>query len=67
MRSEEISPDYLLTPQDRCDACQAQAYFQVQFESGELFFCLHHWLVNKDSMVDIALDVVDESERLLAK
>jgi len=67
MRSEEISPDYLLTPQDRCDACQAQAYFQVQFESGELFFCLHHWSVNKDSIVDFALDVVDESARLLVR
>ena len=34
-----------LKPQDRCDhgACGAQALVRVQFETGLLDFCNHHW------------------------
>jgi len=34
-----------LKPQDRCDhrACGAQALVRVQFETGLLDFCGHHW------------------------
>jgi hypothetical protein len=67
MKSVLVSPDYEITNEDLCDACQAQAYVYAQFESGELLFCLHHWQEHKIKIEETALTIVNESERLLAK
>jgi hypothetical protein len=64
MEPEVAETDYLLTANDRCDACQAQAYVYVKLESGDLLFCLHHWRANFKSLSMIATSVVDESGRL---
>lgn len=59
--------DYLLNNEDRCDVCQAQAYVYVALESGELLFCLHHWSENETALQNIAVDVIDETEKLLVR
>ncbi len=65
MEPEVSDTDYLLTANDRCDACQAQAYVYVKLESGDLLFCLHHWKVHFKKLVMIATSITDETERLL--
>jgi hypothetical protein len=65
MKPEVADTDYLLTANDRCDACQAQAYVHVELESGDLLFCLHHWKKHFNKLVIIATSFTDETERLL--
>lgn len=67
MKPEVEDTDYALKVEDRCDACQAQAYIQVTLESGDLLFCLHHWKKHQEEILPSALAVVDESERLLLR
>jgi hypothetical protein len=55
----------LLTANDRCDACGAQAYYAVELKSGELFFCRHHFAKHEDTLISIAVDIYDESEALI--
>lgn len=58
--------EWLLTAQDRCDACGAQAYVQVRGVNGELLFCGHHFnKANGDKLNAFAFDIVDERERLI--
>lgn len=52
------------TPNESCDSCPSQSYYMVVFESGNLFFCRHHFNKNEAVIFDSALDVVDESELL---
>lgn len=55
----------VLTANDRCDRCGAQAYMKVTLHSGgELLFCGHHGRANADALRDIASSVVDETNRL---
>lgn len=67
MEAENKVPDYVLTVEDRCDACGAQAYVYVVLESGDLLFCLHHWNANKSVLEKSATEVIDETEKLLFK
>jgi hypothetical protein len=67
METKTADTDYVLNASDRCDACISQAYVYVKLESGDLLFCLHHWTENKDLLSVLALEVLDESERLLAR
>lgn len=57
-------PDYVITNEDRCDACGAQAYVYVALESGDLLFCFHHWKENKEVLEKSATEVIDESAKL---
>lgn len=52
------------TPTERCDQCNAQSYYMAVFDSGNLFFCYHHFNEHSDKIFESALDVVDESELL---
>lgn len=52
------------TPAHRCDSCVSQSYFLVVFETGNLYFCNHHFKKNEALIFDTAIDVVDESELL---
>ncbi len=57
---ETVEPD----ARDRCDTCQAQAYFRCFFDGGTLDFCNHHYTLYENTLKDIMLDVIDESEKL---
>lgn len=54
----------LLKVSDRCDACGAQAFFLVELKTGELAFCRHHFSKHESSLLEIAIDVYDESDVL---
>lgn len=58
------SVERTLTASDRCDACGAQAYYEVKLETGELFFCRHHFSKNEDALINVAIDIYDESDVL---
>lgn len=53
-----------LTRADRCDRCGSQAYFKVEFISGELVFCNHHYSWHKEKLMKTALSIYDESHKL---
>lgn len=55
------------TALEQCDLCSSQSYFMVVMESGNLFFCNHHFKKNEAVIFEKALDVVDESELLLRR
>ena len=42
MATQEQIVDRVLTAEDRCDACNAQAKVIATFLNGELMFCGHH-------------------------
>lgn len=67
MESKEKSSDYLLTAKDLCDACSARAYVYVEFESGELLFCLHHWKKHENKIAETALKVDDQYEKIVVE
>lgn len=55
-----------LTASDRCDRCGAQAYLRVHLASGsELLFCAHHGREHADKLRTIAVNVHDESGKLI--
>ena len=55
-----------LTASDRCDRCGAQAYLRVQLASGsELLFCAHHAREHGEKLRTIAVNVHDETSKLL--
>jgi hypothetical protein len=58
----------LLEPQDRCDSCGAQAYVLVIFPDDKaLTFCGHHWKKHSAKLIELAVDVVDETDKLSPK
>ena len=58
--------EFRLSPQDRCDACGAQAYVAVKLADGELLFCAHHAAEHKAKLAPIATEWHDETARLHA-
>lgn len=64
MVTMEATDERVITSSDRCDKCSAQAYFLAVFDSGELYFCRHHFLKNEDAIREFAYHIVDESEIL---
>ena len=55
-----------LTAADRCDRCGAQAYLRVELQTGgELLFCAHHAREHGEKLRTIAVNVHDETSRLL--
>jgi hypothetical protein len=55
----------LLTANDRCDRCGAQAYVRVILLSGsELLFCAHHAREHETRLREVAATIHDETERL---
>lgn len=54
-----------LTASDRCDRCGAQAYIRARLVTGgELLFCAHHGRQHLPALVDRAVDIRDETDRL---
>lgn len=63
---EEVSD--LLDANDRCDKCGAQAFVLVMFEGDtSLMFCSHHWNESKEKLTEVAIDVIDETQKLLRR
>lgn len=68
--SADQSEEWILTAQDRCDSCSAQAYVKVTGVTGELLFCGHHYnkimdnAVGYDKMMKFAYQILDERSRL---
>lgn len=55
-----------LTSSDRCDRCGAQAYLRVILASGsELLFCAHHGREHQDKLRTVAVNVHDETSKLV--
>ncbi|MSW94570.1 MAG: hypothetical protein F2806_06505 [Actinobacteria bacterium] len=55
-----------LAATDRCDRCNAQAYVRVVLPGGsDLLFCSHHWNDHEGVLRPQAVEVVDETHRLL--
>ncbi len=55
-----------LTASDRCDRCGAQAYLRVELPGGaELMFCAHHAREHGDKLRAIAVNVHDETTKLI--
>jgi hypothetical protein len=55
-----------LTAEDRCDRCGAQAYVRTTMESGfDLLLCAHHFRENEPRLREIAVNIQDESDRLV--
>jgi len=72
-KTKQQEDNYLLTLNDRCDACNGQAYVAVTGTTGELMFCAHHYTkIMSDpsgfvAMEKFAVDTVDEREKLGTK
>ena len=64
VEEEKEETTYLLDARDRCDTCQAQAYYRCFFDGGTLDFCNHHFTLYQDKLQNIMLDYIDESDRL---
>lgn len=63
-----VAPSALLTAEDRCDRCGAQAYLRVELTTGgELLFCAHHAREHGDKLRAIAANVHDETHKLTDK
>ena len=63
--------EWVLTANDRCDSCEAQAYVQVTGVTGDLMFCNHHYnkimysVIGYEKMINFAYNILDERERLV--
>ena len=60
-----VAPTAALSAADRCDRCGAQAYLRVELQSGgELLFCAHHAREHGEKLREIAVQVIDETDKL---
>ena len=65
-KTEEIaSKSYVLSSEDRCDSCHAEALVWLNGVAGELMFCGHHYNKHQDKLKDYAFEIVDEREKLI--
>jgi len=63
-----IAPTRPLSALDLCDRCGAPAYVRVLLPGdGELLFCAHHNRTHADALAKVALEIQDETGRLLSK
>ena len=56
----------LLTSNDRCDRCGAQAFVEVGLSEGTLMFCAHHYREHEDVLRAVTAVINDERIRLRA-
>jgi len=58
----------ILSAADRCDQCGSQAYVLVILPGDlALTFCGHHWNRHAEKLIEIAEDIVDETDKLRQK
>ena len=69
--SVEEKQEWILSPLDRCDSCNAEALTKVTGLSGDLLFCGHHYnkiMDNPDGykrMMSFAITILDERDKLI--
>jgi hypothetical protein len=63
--SGAIAPTRPLNSLDLCDRCGAPAYVRVVLPDGELLFCAHHNRKHAEALAKIAIEIQDETGRLL--
>ena len=54
----------VLTAQDRCDSCSAEAKVVATFLSGELLFCGHHARAVKENLISKSVNLFDPHKEL---
>lgn len=52
----------ILTAQDRCDRCPAQAFVITKGFEGELLFCGHHFTKHEEALIKWAYEIIDERD-----
>ena len=62
--SATIEPVKAIGPADRCDSCNAKAFYMVRFETGDLFFCRHHFVKFEDALIEKAYEIFDDTDYL---
>jgi hypothetical protein len=63
-----MAPTKPLNAHDLCDRCGAQAYVRVVLPGpAELLFCAHHNRQHAHALAKIAVEIQDETARLLSK
>jgi len=63
-----MAPTKPLNATDLCDRCGAQAYVRVVLPgSGELLFCAHHSRKHAEALAKIAVEIHDETGRLVTE
>jgi hypothetical protein len=61
-----VAPRTPLSALDRCDRCGAQAYLRVELAGGgDLLFCAHHAREHGEKLRTIAVNVHDETGKLI--
>jgi hypothetical protein len=63
-----IAPTRPLSALDLCDRCGAPAYVRVLLPGdGALLFCAHHNRKHAEALAKVAVEIQDETGRLLTK
>ncbi len=71
MIKDDVKQEWILSPLDRCDRCNAEALVKVTGITGDLLFCGHHY--NKimaipdgyKNMMSFMINIVDERKKLV--
>ena len=56
---DEVKQDWLLSPLDRCDRCNAEALTKVTGILGDLLFCGHHYNKNKQALDKVSFEMIE--------
>jgi hypothetical protein len=64
---EQEKAERVLNLQDRCDACNSQAFVLVKLLNGTLVFCGHHYGKFSKKLNNEAYEIVDEREYINEK
>ena len=54
----------VLSAQDRCDRCGAQAFILAKGLAGDLYFCSHHFTKWEDGIRNFSFEITDERDSL---
>ena len=65
MPADVLTPAPALGKADRCDRCGAQAFVRAVLPGGgDLVFCAHHGKKYAENLRKVAVDFIDETERI---
>jgi hypothetical protein len=65
IKQEEVTREYIMGPQDRCDQCSAEALVLVKLVTGQLMFCGHHYKNNESALEKLSYEIIDERDKLI--
>lgn len=65
--ADGVSIPYTLKARDRSDCCSVEPLFRVKIRGDlpELLFCGHHFTKNEPELSNIAVSIVDESDKIV--